>query len=77
MKKKWVPANYLVGRVKQTPRSSVPDNKDYNMDSGANDKEIEIGTTAESLELRFFVYLFVYLFLFFKTDSPGYPIQKI
>ena len=66
-KKIWVPANYHAGKVKQTHlcrRSSVPpqQQKNYIVESGPNAKEIEIGTTAESLELRFRLYLFFYLF---------------
>ena len=61
-KQKWVPANYHAGKVKQTRlcrRSSVPHNKKYIVESGLNAKEIEMGTTAESLELRFQRYLYL------------------
>ena len=58
-KKKLVPASYLVGKVKQTPRrSSVPRQQNYTVDSCPIDKEIEVGTTAESLELRFQLHFF-------------------
>ena len=62
-KKKWLPANYHTGKVKQTRlcrRSSVPpQQQNYIVESGLNTKEIEMGTTAKSLELRFRLYLYL------------------
>ena len=54
-KMKWVPASYHAGKVKQTclcRRSSVQPQA-----SGLNAKETEMGTMAESLELRLRFYL--------------------
>ena len=57
----FVPASYHAGKVKQTRlcrRSSVPpQQKVYIVESGLHAKEIEMGTTAESLELWFRLYL--------------------
>ena len=67
MLKIWVPASYHAGKVKQTRlcrRSSVPPQQQkYIVESGLNAKEIEMGTTAESLELRFRLNLYLYLIL--------------
>ena len=37
----------------------TPTTKNYTVESGLNAKEIEMGTTAESFELRFRLYLYV------------------
>ena len=44
------------------PPRGVPHNKNYSVESGLHAKEIKMGTTAESLELRFRLIL---LFFFF------------
>ena len=51
-----------------------PCNKNYNAESGLNAKEIEMGTTAESLELRFRLYL--YLIFLCKLPFLKHPVEK-
>ena len=71
-KKKWVLASYHAGKVKQTRlcRSSVPpqQQQNYTVESGLNAEE-EMGTTAESLELQFRLYLYLC-----HTSSVASPI---
>ena len=62
-KKKCEPACSNTGKVKQTRlcrRSGVPYNKNYIVKSGLNVREIEMGTTAEHLEFRFWLYLLMH-----------------
>ena len=57
-KKKWVPARYHAGKVKQTSlcrSSSVPPQQNI-VESGLKATEMEMVTTAKSLELRFRLY---------------------
>ena len=47
----------------------TPTTKNYIVESGLNATEIEMGTTAESLELQFQLYLYLYLLINVKSCS--------
>ena len=64
-----IPASYHAGKVKRTRFAggvAYPTIKYYIAESDLNAKEIEMGTTAESPDLRFRVYLYSFLRLHSK-----------
>ena len=49
----------------------TPTTKNYTVESGLNAKKIEMGTTADSLELRFWLYFNLFCDFFFVILSTS------